>query len=204
SMISEATQLWMERLTGEEPVRGAALSELRELLAGRLLKSLRHRPDVATAALDDIVQEAQLKILENLDQFEGRSQFTTWATTIAMRTAYSELRKRRWKDVSLEQVLNHDQGADNLAVDTEATPAATSDKAGLVADMYRVIQEELTPKQREALLTELKGMPLQEIARNTGSTPGAVYKLTHDARKRLKRGLEELGYSSEDWYSMRT
>ena len=41
-------------------------------------------------------------------------------------------------------------------------------------------------------------MPQDEIARHVGSNRNAVYKLTHDARKRLKQGLEAAGYTAED------
>ena len=41
-------------------------------------------------------------------------------------------------------------------------------------------------------------MPQDEIARHLGSNRNAIYKLTHDARKRLKRGLELAGYGAED------
>ena len=64
--------------------------------------------------------------------------------------------------------------------------------------MYGVIERELTEKQRTALLAELKGMPLEEIGRRLGSNRNAVYKLTHDARKRLKKHLEAAGYSAAD------
>jgi RNA polymerase sigma factor (sigma-70 family) len=37
-----------------------------------------------------------------------------------------------------------------------------------------------------------------EIARHLGSNRNALYKLTHDARKRLKRGLEAAGFTAED------
>jgi RNA polymerase sigma-70 factor (ECF subfamily) len=64
--------------------------------------------------------------------------------------------------------------------------------------MHRVIQNELTEKQKTALLAELKGMPQEEIVRHLGSNRNAVYKLTHDARKRLKQGLEAAGYGADD------
>ena len=64
--------------------------------------------------------------------------------------------------------------------------------------MYRIIAMDLTEKQRTALLAEFKGMPQEEIGRRMGSNRNAVYKLTHDARKRLKQGLESAGYSATD------
>jgi RNA polymerase sigma-70 factor (ECF subfamily) len=41
-------------------------------------------------------------------------------------------------------------------------------------------------------------MPQDEIARQLGSNRNAVYKLTHDARKRLKQGLEAAGFDADD------
>ena len=60
---------------------------------------------------------------------------------------------------------------------------------------------ELTDNRREALLAELAGLPLEEIGRRMGRNRNAIYKLTHDARKRLKQGLEAAGYS---WADLRT
>ena len=64
--------------------------------------------------------------------------------------------------------------------------------------MYEVMESHLTEKQRTALLAELGGMPQSEIGRHLGSNRNAVYKLTHDARKRLRQGLEDAGYGAED------
>jgi hypothetical protein len=55
----------------------------------------------------------------------------------------------------------------------------------------------LQDKQRLALTAELKGMPQDEIARQLGSNRNAVYKLTHDARCRLKAGLEAAGFGAD-------
>jgi RNA polymerase sigma-70 factor (ECF subfamily) len=41
-------------------------------------------------------------------------------------------------------------------------------------------------------------MPQDEIARHLGSNRNAVYTLTHDARKRLRQGLEATGFTAED------
>ena len=77
-------------------------------------------------------------------------------------------------------------------------PDAQSEREAILATMHRVIQNGLTTKQREALLAELKGMPLDEIARQLGSNRNALYKLTHDARNRLRQGLEAAGFTAED------
>jgi RNA polymerase sigma-70 factor (ECF subfamily) len=64
--------------------------------------------------------------------------------------------------------------------------------------VHEVIRNGLTAKQRAALLAELQGMPQDEITRNIGSNRNAVHKRTHDARKRLKQGLETAGFTAED------
>ena len=38
-------------------------------------------------------------------------------------------------------------------------------------------------------------MPQEEIGRRIGSNRNAVYKLLHDARKKLKSALERAGYT---------
>ena len=200
--MSTDCQRWIEQLNSENEARNAAIEELRELILQRLQKAFADRPDFGSNFLEDIAQDALMKILQNLAAFESRSKFTTWATTIAIRTAYSELRKKRWKDVSLEQVLSHADKSESLAVKDEST--STNELANLSAILHEAIEQELTPKQREALLAELHGMPLQEIARQTNSNSNAIYKLTHDARKRLKASLEKKGYTSNEWNSFRT
>ena len=73
-----------------------------------------------------------------------------------------------------------------------------AERKALIEMVYEIIREQLTQKQRDALLAELKGMPQEEIGRRMGSNRNAIYKLTHDARKRLKAGLEAAGYTADD------
>lgn len=43
-----------------------------------------------------------------------------------------------------------------------------------------------------------EGMPLEAVARRLGTNRNALYKLLHDARKKLKRRMENEGFSSRD------
>lgn len=176
----------------------AALAELRDALLRGLHKAFAGRPQVDDALLEDAVQDSLLRILDRLAQFEGRSRFLTWATSIAIRTAMDELRRRRWKDVSLDELVASRAAPRLLPKSGETGPVLRSEQRAMVDAMYEVIRERLTERQRTALLAELGGMPQGEIARHLTSNRNAVYKLTHDARKRLKRGLEEAGYGAGD------
>jgi RNA polymerase sigma-70 factor (ECF subfamily) len=63
----------------------------------------------------------------------------------------------------------------------------------------RIILEELTEKQRTALIAaQIKGMPISEVASRMGMKQNALYKLMHDARLRLKRRMVEEGLTPED------
>ena len=188
-------QEWLERLVTTDSEQEIALSELRNLLIKRLTRALNSSNGVNESFIEDIVQDALLKILDSLDQFQGKSKFTTWATTIAIRLAMTEMRRIRWKDISLEDLV---ENRPEKMESTSPSAEVKIDKAQLINRMYQIINEQLSEKQRTALLAELQGMPLEEIGRRTGSNRNAIYKITHDARKRLKKGLIAAGYSESD------
>ena len=48
-----------------------------------------------TRDADDAAQEAMIRVVRNLDRFDGRSAFGTWVYRIATNTALDELRKRQ-------------------------------------------------------------------------------------------------------------
>lgn len=188
---------WVKKLSQEGPEQSEALLDLGVLLSGRVARAFRSESRVGEAFVDDVVQDSLMKILASLDQFEGKSQFTTWATTIAVRTAVGEMRRLRWKDTSLNQLMEK-QGASAEGASSDASPEEKASSSQLVATMYKIINEQLTDKQREILLAQLSGMPQAEIGRRMGSNRNAIYKLGYDARQRLKQGLLEAGYSAED------
>lgn len=189
---------WPAHLCAGGQVQQAALQDLRDALLRGLRRGLAGYPQCDAAFLDDVVQDALVRVLERLEQFAGRSRFETWATSIALRLAFSELRRKRWRDVSLDALLAPAADSAPLEAASQRPRAASGlERRTLVGAMYDVIHRQLTDLQRTALLAELKGMPQSEIARHLGSNRNAVYKLTHDARKRLKRGLEDAGYHAE-------
>ena len=191
-------ETWLTHLRGAGPEQQEALSDLRVALLRGLRRPVSHRAGADDAFLEDVVQDALVRVLERLPQFEGRSQFLTWAMAVAIRVAMSELRRRRWKDVSLDEVVADVELAPGRVVDDAPGPLARSEREAILATMHEVIQNGLTVKQREALLAALRGMPLDEIARQLGTNRNALYKLTHDARKRLRQGLEAAGFTAED------
>jgi RNA polymerase sigma-70 factor (ECF subfamily) len=192
---------WLTELRG--PERDRALADLRVVLVRGLKVALagRVRQGLNEAA-EDFAQEALIKILAGLDTFRGESRFTTWAQKIAVLTASTELRRKRWRDVSLQEVLDrygtNSGGIDRLA-DEQPTPERTAMRRAMLATVRRFVDEELTDRQREAIVAVMfEGMPLEEAARRMGSNRNALYKLLHDARKKLKKRMEAEGLSAQD------
>jgi RNA polymerase sigma-70 factor (ECF subfamily) len=190
----------MERLRSGEPQRGDAIEELRFLLHRGLSRSLNMRYGVPVQ-IDDIVQDALLKILDSLDQFEGRSRFITWAMTIATRVGISSLRRQHRREVSLE-LLDHD---DNLKLATSDTGRSEASqkmvRREILQHLNELIETELTARQRLAIRFQLEEISVDETANRIGSNRNAVYKLVHDARMKLKQGLERRGFTNEHIHS---
>ena len=198
AIMDRDNETWLAHLGGTGSDQQEALSDLRDALVRGLRKALSHRAGADDAFLEDVVQDALVRILERLPQFEGRSRFLTWAMSVAIRVAMSELRRMRWKDVSLDEVVAGGDLTPGRVIVDEPDPGVQSEREAILAAMREVIRNGLTTKQREALLAAMQGMPLDEIARQLGINRNALYKLTHDARKRLKRGLEAAGFTAED------
>ncbi|MBC8331294.1 MAG: sigma-70 family RNA polymerase sigma factor [Anaerolineae bacterium] len=192
---------WLADLRG--PENQQAITDLRVVLIRGLSYSLstRLRGDIDTL-VEDFAQEALLKILNNLDTFRGESKLTTWAQKIAVRVAYSELRRKRWQDISIQDLYPEDSGIDYtpaVLTDPGANPEMSVTQRNILEMVLRLIQEKLTEKQRQAMIIVMSGgLPLEEAARQMGTNRNALYKLIHDARKRLKEEIEAEGLSADD------
>ncbi len=195
---------WLADLRATGPAREAALDDLRALLGNGLRRGLIGQIDTTApefdAQIDDFVQEALIKVLDNLDSFAGRSLLTTWANKIALNIGLTELRRKRWRDASLDQLTQTDDGefTPSFVADPAPLPEALTERRELLRYVGRLINEELTEKQRTALTAVIQGRPLSEVAFMMDSNQNAVYKLVFDARQRLRRRLAEDGLSTEE------
>jgi RNA polymerase sigma-70 factor, ECF subfamily len=190
---------WVNDLASDDrTLRDSAISDLRDMLCRGLAKTLSKHGRVDDAFLDDVTQEACIKILEKLATFAGRSKFRTWAVTIAVRTAVSKMRKRDWHNVSLESVTADAEIDPQIAADAYEKLDQTNNRSQLLSKLKELIDSELTERQWAAITAELRGMPLPQIAEKLGSNTNSLYKLLHDARKKLRQGLEASGFTIDD------
>ncbi|HAY85087.1 MAG TPA: RNA polymerase sigma factor [Chloroflexi bacterium] len=206
SLTQRTNEEWLEQLS--DPVDDKALSDLRRILLRGLRASLSNRINTDLDAItEDFAQDALLKILKSLHTFRGESRFTTWAQKIAIHVAYTELRRRRWKDISLQDIIETDEGEEYtpaILTDPSTTPEREASQNDMLQVVYNLIETELTDRQRTAIVSIFQGgMPIDQVARKMNTNRNALYKLIHDGRKRLQQSLmDSTGYSAQDVLAM--
>lgn len=154
------------------------------------------------------VQESLETVWEKLATYEGRGNFTSWAATIAVRTAAYEIRKPYWREERMPQPPADDPdndpeewGGPKLEwQETEALPPEVqAQTADVMAVVETAIEQDLSERQRFAFVAQfLEDRSSDEIAAELDATRNAVYMLIHEARKKIKRRLEGAGHTPED------
>jgi RNA polymerase sigma-70 factor (ECF subfamily) len=195
-MSTRTNEAWLSDLRAEGEIQNAALDDLRSIIRKGLPYALSRwlspsQPQFESL-VEEVTQETLLRVLDQLDTFEGRSQFTTWVHKIAIRIALTELRRKRWRDSSLDELTENEDipPPQGLLADSQAGPDISAERADMLAHVRRVIEEELTDRQRQALvLLGLQDMPMEDAARKLKTNRNALYKLLHDARLRLRTRL---------------
>ncbi len=172
----------------------AALAELRRLLVAQLQRMLA--PGVAEDQCEDFAQEALLRVHLRFPSFRGQGPIESWALTIALRVAFDEMKRARWRDVSYDAIGNGRPGIPEPR--SEARQSTLLDRARVSRRLRELVDRTLTERQRDALLAGLDEVPIDEASRRLGVTRNALYKLEHDARRRVKKSLAAAGLSGEE------
>jgi RNA polymerase sigma-70 factor (ECF subfamily) len=195
-MANRTNEEWLTALHGDGELRSRALEDLRLVIQRGLPYALSRwlSPDQPqfSALVEEVTQETLLRVLDQLDSFEGRSQFTTWVHKIAVRIALTELRRKRWRDSSLDELTENEDTPPppGLLADSQAGPEISAERLDMLSRVRRIIEEELTERQRQALiLLGVQDLPIEDAARKLKTNRNALYKLLHDARLRLRTRL---------------
>jgi RNA polymerase sigma-70 factor (ECF subfamily) len=209
-MIDRTNAQWLADLQGSPERQAPALDDLRQRLQRGIYYYLsRERSDLAglaahelTQMAEDLAQDATLRVIENLGSFRGDSRFTTWATKVAVRVAISDLRRARYKDFSLDDLtadgdLQPGTVATGIVSAPPPNPESETERDDVMQRVSRALEEALTERQRLALkAVALEGVPLEIVAEQMGTNRNALYKLIHDARRKLRTHLEAQGLST--------
>lgn len=200
---------WLADLRSESStVQAEALDDLRQRLQRSILYYLsQERSDLRDLSsqelnqmAEDLAQDGLMRIMDNLDTFRGESLFTTWANRIAVRLAISDLRRARYRDFSLDDLTAEGEimPASTINNDAPPGPEASTERSDVMTKISAAFEEALTERQYRALeAVALHGVPMDIIAEQMGTNRNALYKLLHDARRKLRAHLEAQGISME-------
>jgi RNA polymerase sigma-70 factor (ECF subfamily) len=195
---------WITQLT--PPPEDQAIAKLRAILIRGLKPALYKYVDrELDQFVEDTVQDALLKILDKVDTFRGESKFTTWAMKIAVREGLSELRRAKYKDISLSDlVINDDEsGREEINqksfTDDQPGPDRATHERMILQRVQKMIDEELTDKQKTAMnALMMHGIPIEVVAEQMGTNRNALYKLVYDARLKMKERLMAEGIDPDE------
>ncbi len=202
---------WLADLRAvDTEAQARAIQDLKDRLQRGIFYYLsRERSDLSglshheiTQMAQDLAQDATLRVIDNLDSFRGDSLFTTWATRIAVRVAISDLRRARYKDFSLDDLTADGDmlsaTANPIASDKPLGPERSAERGEVLSKIQTALDGVLTDRQYRALVAHaVQGIPLEIIADQMGTNRNALYKLLHDARRKLRQHLQSQGLSME-------
>jgi RNA polymerase sigma-70 factor (ECF subfamily) len=206
AMTQRTNVEWLAGLQGGDE---AALADLRTYLLRAALFTLQrarhHVGHLGSAALgqlaEDCAQESMTALLQRLSTFRGESQFTTWAYTFAVNTALVAARRERWASVPLDGILDGTETPSLTSADHGGPldPERRALQAEAMAAIRDGIEHHLTVKQQQLLRAVVfEQVPLDEVVRHWSSNRNALYKLLHDARRKLKSHLLARGFDVDE------
>jgi RNA polymerase sigma-70 factor, ECF subfamily len=207
--LDEESRDWLRALRGTGAEHEDAVARLHALLlrAARFEVARRRPtlPHLRGNELDEIALEAAddalMSVLARLDDFRGASRFTTWVYKFALLEAAVKLRRRAWqgREVPLEPETW------SLFSSSALEPDEQAEQSELLATLQRAIEDVLTPHQRHVLVAlALNGVPIDVLAERLNTTRGALYKTLHDARRKLRKHLQDSGVALETWLDEET
>ena len=200
--LDEESAAWLRRLVAGGGEQQAAESELHATLVRIALAEVRRRSastPVTGPELDDLAHQAaadaMLAILPKLGDFRGESRFTTWAYRFVILEVSSKIGRHYWRNPPVPLDAGQwERLPDRLGVD----PAGHAEAAGILAEVRRVVEEELTSHQRRVFTAVVvDGIPLDALAAKLGLSRNAIYKVIFDARRKIRRALVAKGFLEE-------
>ncbi|MFO0894690.1 MAG: sigma-70 family RNA polymerase sigma factor [Phycisphaerales bacterium] len=177
---ADETRIIRRARRGDGKAIETLIREHQEPLYAFMLR-LSGRPEVA----QDMVQEAFVRVLRNIDRFDDRFRFSTWLFTIARRLYVNYMQKMR--PASDSETVGLWQGGDR-------TPGSLSADAETRDNLRELLDRAITvlsPLQREiVLLFHQQQWSIGDIATNLSLPEGTVKSHLFRARRRMLEAIE--------------
>jgi RNA polymerase sigma-70 factor, ECF subfamily len=132
-----------------------------------------------------------MNVLRRLEDFEGRSRFTTWAYKFVMFEVSSKVARHAWR--------RQPPSADDLGVDQlpDALTPGPGDRLELREQIGALSEAigDLTARQREVFVAiALNEVAIDVLAIQLKTNRNAIYKNLFDARRNLRAKMAAAGH----------
>lgn len=147
------------------------------------------------AAADDVLQDAYIKIWNNLSSLQAPEGFVNWARRIVATTALNELRKNT--PILFGDLSEDGKDGENIEFEVEDTYVPNNPEISFVEneeqEIIREMINSLSDEQRMCVLMYyIEEMSVNEIAETIGCSTGTVKSRLNYGRKNVKAKAEEL------------
>jgi RNA polymerase sigma-70 factor (ECF subfamily) len=157
-----------------------AAASLVHRLSPRLYRYLAI-PHTQAADVDDLLQDCWMRIHRSRHTYRAEDPLLPWVFAIARHTKLDAYRRRRFR-LTKEQLVSTLPEPPSLAGTSPETKYPE----------VLTLLEKLPESQREVLLMlKVSGMTVEEVARATSSTAGAIKQRAHRAYVRLRELFEK-------------
>ena len=174
-------ELMIRYQCGDDP---AAVEELVRSISPLLLRFFSASEDSRNEA-EDLLQECWIRIHRSRHTYRSSEPLLPWVFAIARHTrldGYRRKRRRQFKEIPISNVPE--------------MPASPGRSDAIEISEIHCLLESLPENQREVILMlKVSGMSLEEVARATSSTVGAIKQRAHRAYEKLRLRLGKGSHS---------
>lgn len=171
-----------------------SIRQQKDWLYGLCLR-LEHRRQDA----DDLFQDTWLKALERFDTFDMGKPLRPWLARVCVNTYRDGLRRAR-RHFSIAYQHAGARAGEDIPIDFPANAPGPEEQAvgNAFKEALEASLETLDDKYRLPLILQYySGISYDEISRLISLNPGTVKSRLSEAKKRLRRQMEALGYDEQ-------
>jgi RNA polymerase sigma factor (sigma-70 family) len=162
------------RIEGAREAQGQLVRVIRPGIQEHIRTYLvrRYRPSIVASWLEDLTQDAVVRVLFTLTDLQD--ELWPWALAIARSTASKRVRA----EIAMRRLQDALRALSEGSDDPPEEPAVPPEQEALTVYLRRackIVAAELEGAQRQAFVLRLEGVPPREIARTLGLDPKSVY-----------------------------
>lgn len=180
-------------MAGDQAALGRLLEMHEKPMFNVCYRMLGNHDDAA-----EVTQEAMLKIVEHVQDFNGQSQITTWMTRIAINLSLSRLRRRKVRRaVTMEggNNVHEDQTTtlrQELADHREPAPDSRVEEGEMLEHLQEAMNRLAEDFRAVLVLRDIQQMEYQEVAQVLGVPIGTIKSRLFRARLALRHEMLRL------------